>query len=111
MVWLASEARQENKTTKAKTNLRADLGFLGFKCFLKGLLAQKGFCTHPAEGARCHEPRSTTIQTVVAHPVDVVIPDWTASEQLDMSSRQFARAFARPFGRSDTSACGLYGVP
>ena len=58
----------------------------------------------------CDEPRSTTFQTVVALPVDVVISGGTTSEQLDMPPRQFAPAFARPFGRSDTSPCSLYGV-
>ena len=52
----------------------------------------------------CHEPRpfqSTTFQTVVALPVDVVIPGWAPIEQLDMPLRQFAAEFA-PFRRSDT---------
>ena len=71
--------------------------FFGLKVFFRG-----GSITDSVRTLRreqmlegCHEPRSTTFQTVVALPVDVVIPDRTAFEQLDMPPRQFAPAFAR----------------
>ena len=57
-------------------------GAEGFSGGPKGIFVRTLWMEQRMEG--CDEPRSTTFQTVVALPVDVVIPGGTASEQLYM---------------------------
>ena len=73
--------------------------FEGVKVFFFGVfLSKRDSVRTPRKGAKDGRMPTTTkhdFQTVVALLVDVVIPGWTASEQLNMPPRHFAAAFAR----------------